>query len=107
MPRIRNSLGKFTMTNQKIQDTKEEKAKAEDDGFLYKEIKFRMPILSIMNILKFILIVFLASPWVYIWAKRGSFTRISEKITEYYDEKFTVPNGTCSSPEKPLKNNNL
>ena len=105
MPRIRNSLGKFTGTNLKIQDSKEEKEK--DEGFLYKEIKFRMPTLSIINIMKFILIVFIASPWVYIWAKRGSLTGISEKITEYYDEKFTVPNGTCSLPEKPLKNNNL
>jgi len=90
MSRIRNSLGKYAKN---LKDDIEEEIKHKiqnDPGFLYKEINFRMPGLSIINIFKLIFFLIMISPWIYLCVKNGSFSIILEKVITFYDEKFII-----------------
>jgi len=105
MPRIRNSLGKFAR-NYEDECAKVKYPKhSEEPGFLYKEIQLKMPSLSLMNILKFIVLIFLISPWVYIFVKRGNFKQLTGQISSYYDDQFTISvGGTCNATDAPVGN---
>ena len=90
---------KLTRRNSKSVDTEEEDnfKFQKDKGLLFKEFYFRMPGLSIMNILKFVFFLILISPWIYIFHRNGSFRQISDKVISFYDDKFIIQNGVTNT----------
>ena len=105
MPRIRNSLGKFTRNYEDGSDLFKYQKQSEEPSFLYKEIRLKMPSLSLIKIFKFVLLIFLISPWVYIFVKKGNFKQLTGQISSYYDDQFSISvAGTCNSTEVPVGN---
>ena len=93
--KIRNTQGRFI----KIEDEEEnEKKQKESFDYLFSEIKMSLPKLSLYNIFKIILILFLVSPWIYIFYRKGTFSYLNENISLFYEKTFpTEP--ICSKTE--------
>jgi hypothetical protein len=105
MPCIRNSLGKFTRNYEGDSELVKYQKQSEEPSFLYKETQLKMPSLSLMKIFKFILLIFLISPWVYIFVKKGNFKQLTGQISSYYDDQFSISvGGTCNATEVPVGN---
>jgi len=107
MPRIRNSLGKFTKNYCDDNGVANYYKHTDEPGFLYKEIRLKMPALSIINIIKFVFLIFLISPWVYIFIKKGNLNQLSGQIRSYYDDQFTISNEMCNTTDGSFRKSKL
>jgi hypothetical protein len=96
---MRSKLARKTTRFGELEDEDNYNNKKET-GFLFKEFYFRMPGLSIINIIKLIFFIIIISPWIYIFARNGSFRQLSDKVISFYDEKFIISNGMVNITEE-------
>ena len=83
MPKVRNSSGRFAKQE-------EDEEKIQHFNILFADWHLFLPRFTIMNLLKFLLLLFIISPWLYIIYKKGSLSHLNENIATFYENTFTV-----------------
>ena len=92
--RTRNSSGRFEPLTPKIREQ-------HGDGI---DLSFIIPRRWLLNFSMLTVIFILISPWLFMMIKKNSFSSISQKVTEFYDDNFSCNSNTGAS--SILKTNN-
>jgi len=85
-PKTRLSNGRFESTSAKTKDQSE-------DGI---DLSFVLPRRWLYNLSFLAIIVIVVSPWLFMMIRKQSFSSITQKVTDFYDDNFS-----CNSNMSP------
>jgi hypothetical protein len=73
-----------------------EPAKVRDTPYNDPDLNFTIPRSWIFKVSYILILFILISPWIFLMMRKHSFTTITQKVTEFYDDNFSCNSKTAS-----------